>query len=218
MKDVLKKRLKRLLVLSAIGLSIGACIAWFQARMENAQILKPAANEHASMGVAGISIDGEFSLTNQDGQQVTENDFGNRFKLVYFGFTSCPDICPTEMQKMTKVINDVDPEAKSIQPIFISIDPVRDTPEVIKTYLTAFHPGFVGLTGTETEVDEVIKNFKAYAKKVESEEASDYLMDHSSFVYLMNPENQLISIYRLKDDFNYITQDINRHLKDRPVL
>lgn len=168
------------------------------------------------MQVAGAAIGGPFTLVNEGGTTVTEQDFAGQYKLIYFGFTYCPAICPTELQKITLALNTLAEEdadmAGKIRPVFISVDPERDTPDVLKEYVTLFHPRMTGLTGSPQQVEAAKKSFRVYAAKVQTEEANDYTVDHSSFIYFMGPDNSLISIYRMEDTAAQIAADIKKHM------
>ncbi|MFT7572029.1 MAG: cytochrome oxidase Cu insertion factor (SCO1/SenC/PrrC family) [Paracoccaceae bacterium] len=145
-------------------------------------------------GVA--SIGGPFSLVDHKGQPKTDKDFRGRYMLIYFGYTYCPDVCPTALQSMTQAMDRLDPETqKKIIPVFITIDPERDTVKQLNAYVDNFHPSMVGLTGTPEEIAKTARVFRVYfgrAKGVE-EESTDYLMDHSSIVFLMNPDGEYVT-------------------------
>jgi cytochrome oxidase Cu insertion factor (SCO1/SenC/PrrC family) len=145
-------------------------------------------------GVA--SIGGPFSLTDHKGQPKTDRDFRGRYMLIYFGFTYCPDVCPTALQSMTLALGQLAPETQDkITPVFITIDPERDTAEQLKTYVENFHPRMVGLTGTPEQIAQTARVYRVYfaRAKDEKKEATDYLMDHSSIVFLMNPEGEYVT-------------------------
>ena len=137
-------------------------------------------------------IGGAFELVDQNGKPFTEKDLKGKYSLIYFGYTFCPDVCPTELQTMTQALEMLGPLAKKIRPIMISVDPERDTPEVLKEYLTNFYPGFVGLTGTPEQVRRAGQAYRVFYRKTDEKSASDYLMDHSSIVYLMDPEGRYL--------------------------
>ncbi|RVT92601.1 SCO family protein [Sphingomonas crocodyli] len=142
--------------------------------------------------LAGARIGGPFTLTDQDGKRVSDTAFAGKYRLVYFGYTFCPDICPTDLQKMGQGMRALEKEdaaaAAKIQPIFISIDPARDTPAVLKAYVPAFHPRLIGLTGTQAEIDAVAKEFAVFHAKVPTKDGSDnYLMNHSTQMVLFDP-------------------------------
>ncbi len=137
-------------------------------------------------------IGGAFELVDQNGRPFTEKDLKGKYSLIYFGYTYCPDVCPTELQTMTQALEMLGPLAKKIRPVMISVDPERDTPEVLKEYLTNFYPGFVGLTGTPEQVRKAGQAYRVFYRKTDEKSASDYLMDHSSIVYLMDPEGRYL--------------------------
>lgn len=136
-----------------------------------------------------VSIGGKFELTNQKNEIISSDDFIGKYMLVYFGFTRCPDVCPTDMAVMSEALNQLDRVAlDKIQPIFISVDPERDTPEKVNEFVSNFHPNFVGLTGDKEVVDNVVKKFRVYSEKMDSQDPADnnYMMNHSAFIYLMD--------------------------------
>jgi protein SCO1/2 len=133
-------------------------------------------------------IGGPFALTDQHGKRVTEQDFAGRFMLVYFGYTFCPDICPTSLTVMSAALDALPPEqAERVVPIFITVDPARDTVAQLANYAPLFHPRLVALTGSEEEVREAARAYRVYYH-VPDEEGDAYMVDHSTFVYLMGPD------------------------------
>lgn len=147
-----------------------------------------------------LGIGGDFTLTDQNGDLFNTSDIEEPFRLVYFGFTYCPAICPTELQKMSAALNELPDEVSSqIKPVFVSVDPERDTPEVLKSYLDLFPADFIGLTGSVEEIEAVKDQYKIYAAKVEMEGASEYTVDHSSYIYLMNAEMETMMLYKMND-------------------
>ncbi len=137
-------------------------------------------------------IGGAFELVDQNGKPFTEKDLKGKYSLIYFGYTYCPDVCPTELQTMTQALEMLGPMASRIRPVMISVDPERDTPEVLKEYLSNFYPGFVGLTGTPEQVRKAGQAYRVFYRKTDEKSASEYLMDHSSIVYLMDPEGRYL--------------------------
>lgn len=167
-----------------------------------------------SSPIAGIKIGGPYALTDHTGTPRTDQDYADQYKLIYFGFTYCPAICPTELAKISAVMTKLPPEiTQNIQPIFITIDPERDTQNVMKDYVSLFHPKLIGLTGTTDQIKHVKKQYRVFAKKVEDESLSEYTMDHSSYIYFMSPEDTLLGMYRMKDEVDYIIQDITKQIK-----
>ena len=148
--------------------------------------------------LAGARIGGPFTLTNQDGQRVTDKDFAGKYRIVYFGYSYCPDVCPVDLQLLMQGLRLFERQdaaaAAKVQPIFITVDPARDTPEVLKTYVAAFHPRLVGLTGSEQEIAAAAKAYAVYYRKAENAGASEYLMDHSRQTYLMGPDGKPIAL------------------------
>ncbi|HVW73972.1 MAG TPA: SCO family protein [Rhizomicrobium sp.] len=141
-----------------------------------------------------IAVGGPYALTDQDGKPRASTDFAGKYQLIYFGYTFCPDVCPTTLALMGAALDRLGPTQDRIVPVFITIDPERDTPEVLKKYVAAFGPRFVGLTGTPDEIAKVEKEYRVYAKKGPVENGT-YAMDHSSVIYLMGPDGKLASFY-----------------------
>jgi protein SCO1/2 len=152
-----------------------------------------------SIGTALVG--GPFSLTDQEGRKVTDKDFRGHYMLVFFGYTYCPDICPTELQVMSAALDNLGAKADDIQPIFISVDQQRDTPEVLKQYVTNFHPRLVGLTGSAEEIASVARAYRVYFSKVENNSGPDaYLMDHSTIMYLMDGQGKFVKHFTYSTD------------------
>jgi cytochrome oxidase Cu insertion factor (SCO1/SenC/PrrC family) len=139
-------------------------------------------------------IGGAFTLTDNTGKHVTDQDFHGKYTLVFFGFTSCPDICPAGLQLIAGALQKLGTKAQLITPIFISVDPQRDTPEKLAAYVKNFDPRLVGLTGTPEEIAAVAKAYKVYYAKVPSKERPDnYTMDHTSIIYVMDPKGEFVT-------------------------
>src|SRR5687767_4818513 len=144
---------------------------------------------------------GPFTLTDQTGRKVTDKDFLGKYMLVFFGYTYCPDLCPTELQVMSAALDSLGAKADAIQPVFISFDPERDTPEVLKQYVSNFHPRLIGLTGTPEQVAVAAKAYRVYYSKVANGSAPDtYLMDHSTITYLMDPQGKFLKHFSYSTD------------------
>lgn len=218
----MKNRLIRWVFLLCIGLGIGAGIGYFQAQSELEDgvvalspedkgavtiIKNPSSTPNIDV-VATTDVGGAFALINQDGEKVTEKNFADTYKLVFFGFTFCPAVCPTELQKIAVVMDELGEDADKITPILISVDPERDTPEVMKDYVSQFHPKIVGLTGSQDQIDAVKNAFKVFAKKVENEMMEGYMIDHSAFTYLTDKNNKMIAMYPSTDTAQDIAKDI----------
>jgi cytochrome oxidase Cu insertion factor (SCO1/SenC/PrrC family) len=212
MNPDIKKRLIRTVILCTIALCVGLGVGAYQIKMENER-RNTGDPDQPRPSVAGMKIGGPFTLMDHNGNKVTEKDFEDRYKFVYFGFTYCPAICPTELQKMNQVLAKLPGEMTAkIAPIFITIDPERDTAEVMKDYVGLFHPDLIGLTGTQPQIDFVLKSYRIFATKVDDPDLSEYTMDHSTFLYLMAPDNELVGLYRMSDDADYMVKDIKSKL------
>ena len=144
----------------------------------------------------GIALGGPFSLQDHNGQRVTEGAFAGRLGLIYFGFTYCPDVCPTELGLMASALDLLGPDASRVLPVLITIDPARDTAAALADYVSRFHPALIGLTCTEEEIATAARAFRVYYRKIQPPGASDYLMDHSSFIYLVGPDGKVRQLFR----------------------
>jgi protein SCO1 len=145
-------------------------------------------------GRSVAAIGGPFTLQNGDGQTITANSFRGQYMLVYFGYTYCPDVCPTTLSEVAGALDKLGEKAKRIQPLFITVDPARDTPAALKQYTQAFTPRLIGLTGTPEQIAKVEREYHVYAAKhVTGPGPNDYEMDHSSVLYLMGPDGRFIA-------------------------
>jgi cytochrome oxidase Cu insertion factor (SCO1/SenC/PrrC family) len=173
---------------AALALAAGGTLAW--------RALVPADGPVAHVtGEALITSD--FALTDHTGRRVTEADFAGRWQLVFFGFTYCPDICPTTLAYMASVLDLLGDKADRVAPLFVTVDPTRDTPEVMAAYVAAFHPRLIGLTGTDAEVAAAAAAFRVYYERMDQADAPDgYLMAHSGYIYLMTPEGRFNAVFR----------------------
>jgi len=141
------------------------------------------------------AIGGPFTLINSEGETVTDADFRGKIMLVYFGYTYCPDVCPTSLTAVAEALDMLGEDAKEFAPIFITVDPERDTPEAMGDYAAAFHPQLVGLTGTVEQVAAAAKAYRVYFAKVQEEgdDPEDYLMDHSAYIYVMDRDGKYVA-------------------------
>jgi len=168
---------------------------------------------HQQQGAGVALVGGPFTLTDQDGRRVTDKDFLGKYMLVFFGYTYCPDVCPTELQVMTAALDQMGPQADRIQPVFVSIDPARDTPEVLKSYVGNFGPRLMGLTGTADEVANIARAYRVYyAKAGNSSSPTDYLMDHSSIIYLMGPDGRFVKHMTYTTDAAELARELSEAL------
>ncbi|KIK68842.1 hypothetical protein GYMLUDRAFT_255478 [Collybiopsis luxurians FD-317 M1] len=184
---------------AALFVAVGAGLFWYF-RNEKAKLLEEREKERMSKSYGRPHVGGPFSLVNCNApeKRFTHEDLVGKWSLVYFGFTNCPDICPAELDKVTAVMNELgktNPEIP-LQPVFISVDPARDTPSTIRTYLTDFHSSFIGLVGDYQETKSVCKAYRVYfSTPPDADPKGDYLVDHSIFVYLMDPEGRFVEAF-----------------------
>lgn len=177
------------------GLAVLATAALLGSVVLIADRLSP---QKAEQGQGRAAIGGPFSLTDHKGQPVTQDILKGKLSLVYFGYSFCPDICPTDLQLIAQALDQLSPEELAdTQALFVSVDPERDTVAQMADYVALFHPSIRGLTGTPDQIAGAAKSYRAYYKKVSAEEAgtSDYLMDHSAFIYLMNRDGDFVRVF-----------------------
>jgi protein SCO1/2 len=174
----------------AAGLAIGAAAA-VAVFPEARQALLPSSGPTTS---GKALVGGPFTLTDQTGKRVTDKDYRGRYMLVFFGFTSCPDICPAGLQLVSAALENLGAKADRITPIFISVDPERDSPEKLAAYVKNFNERLIGLTGTPEEISNVTKAYKVYYKKVPNETVpGEYGVDHTSIIYVMDPRGEFVT-------------------------
>jgi protein SCO1/2 len=137
------------------------------------------------------SVGGPFMLTDQNGKPRSDSEFRGKLMIVYFGYSFCPDVCPTDLMAITQALDALGSDAAAIQPIFITIDPERDN-AVMAEYLRAFHPGFIGLTGAPAEIRKVANSYKAFYVRVEDPRTHEYSIDHSGVIYLMGRDGRYL--------------------------
>ena len=167
--------------------------------------------------LTGAAIGGDFTLTDQDGQKVSFSDFDGQYRILYFGYTFCPDVCPVDVQKLMmglRVFEKSHPErGAKIQPIFVSIDPERDTPEVLKQFVTAFHPRLIGLTGSTDEVKAAADKYLIMYQKQNPNAEGGYLVDHSRQAYLIGPRGEPVALLPYDGTAEEVASEINRWTK-----
>ncbi|MBV9841661.1 MAG: SCO family protein [Sphingomonadaceae bacterium] len=173
-----------------------------------------AGSEGGAPPLAGAAIGGPFALTDQDGRAVTGRTYAGRYRIVYFGYTFCPDVCPTTLQTVMRALHgfvaDRPSAAGKIVPIFISVDPARDTPAVMKQYVAAFGTGLVGLTGTPQEIAKVAKEFGVYYQAQPPKNGGAYLVDHSSQAVLFDPSGAPIVLLPTDQGADAVKQELAR--------
>jgi protein SCO1/2 len=169
--------------------------------------------------VAREIVTGEFTLVAGDGNVVTDTDFRGEWLLVFFGFTHCPDICPTTLGTMALILDELGEDGRNLQPLFITVDPARDTPDVLAAYVAAFHPKIIGLTGSEEQVADAAKSHAAYYARIPLSEGTaasdDYIMDHTAHLYLMDPDGVYATVYSPTHTIESIVSDIRERMARR---
>jgi protein SCO1/2 len=158
-----------------------------------------------------VTVGGPFALTDQNGTLRTNTDYRGKHMLVFFGFTYCPDVCPTTLAVLKAALDKLGGKAERVVPIFITVDPERDTPDVIKPYLAAFGPRFVGLTGSIADVTAAARAYRVYFAK-RPQEGGEYTMDHSGIVYLMGPDGAYVTHYSAEQGPDAIAEDLVKRL------
>jgi protein SCO1/2 len=198
MKKRQSSMLAILAVIVVVALAVGARMAvWSGA-------------DHAGGG----SIGGPFTLVDHNGRTVTDQDFRGRWLLIYFGYTFCPDVCPTSLTLAASALDRLDPaQRKLVVPVFVTVDPVRDTPAVMKDYVGAFLPDMVGLTGSEEQVAAAMKSYKVYAAKAKSDDPASYTVDHSSILYLVGPDGRFVQHFPHGAGIEDVAAGLKKHLK-----
>jgi protein SCO1 len=202
----------RNLGLAIAGVIIGGLMAFLAA---NGQFGSPSATRPTTTTGKAL-VGGPFALTDHTGKAVTEKDFLGRYMLVFFGFTNCPDICPSGLQVMSAALEKVGANAKDVTPIFITLDGARDTPEKLAAYLKTFHPRLVGLTGTPEALAAVAKSYRVYVQKViDDKSPQNYSFDHSSIFYLMGKDGALVAPITHTTDVDELARALNSALSAR---
>lgn len=172
-------------VLLICGLLVGALAAVAVVPQVRERVFSGGGTRTVGQALVG----GPFTLTAHTGQRVSDSDYRGKFMLVFFGFTYCPDVCPTALQTVAAALEQLGAKADRVVPLFITVDPERDTPEQLAQYVASFSPRFVGLTGSRAEIDTVLKEYRVYAQKVEDPKSTaGYTMNHSSIIYVMGPD------------------------------
>ena len=161
-----------------------------------------------------VSIGGPFTLVNQNGKTVTDKDFRGKMMLVFFGYTYCPDVCPTSLTQIAQTLDILGKDGEKIVPVFITVDPERDRPEYLKDYVQHFHPRLVALTGTTEQIKAVAKEYRVYFSKVREKGGGedDYLMDHTAIVYLMGPDGKFLTHISHGTDPDAMAKRIRKYL------
>jgi cytochrome oxidase Cu insertion factor (SCO1/SenC/PrrC family) len=156
-------------------------------------------------------IGGPFTLTDPNGRRRSDSEFRGRLMIVYFGYTFCPDVCPTDLMAITQALDALGPAANAIQPVFITLDPERDD-KVMAEYLRAFHQSFVGLTGSPEEIRKVANAFKAFYAKVKNEKTGDYFIDHTGVIYLIGRDGRYLGFMPPQTTPDRLVEILRKHL------
>nr|XP_028572923.1 protein SCO1 homolog, mitochondrial isoform X1 [Podarcis muralis] len=200
---------KTLAITCAVGGSLLAAMKFFKKKKEE------KAEKERKRALGKPLLGGHFSLVDHHGQPKSDRDFLGQWVLIYFGFTHCPDICPEELEKMVLVIDEID-EIKSlpnITPLFITIDPERDTKEAIATYVKEFSPKLIGLTGTKEQIDEVARAYRVYYSSGPKDEDNDYIVDHTIIMYLLGPDGGFVDYFGQNKKNSEIAAAIAGHMR-----
>ncbi|RYE57906.1 MAG: SCO family protein [Rhizobiaceae bacterium] len=161
--------------------------------------------------ISPSAIGGPFQLVDQDGATVTDKNLQGKPTLIFFGFTHCPDVCPTALFEMSEILRAMGKDASRVNTYFVSVDPERDTADVMKRYLGSFDPHLKGLTGNEEAVAKVLSAYRVYAKKVPLKDG-DYTMDHTALIYLMNKDGQFVAPFNIKRTPEEAAADLKKYL------
>ncbi len=176
-----------------------------------------AASPPAQPPLAGARIGGPFALTDEDGRARTDRDFAGKWRVMYFGYTFCPDICPTDARNIGAGLRKFeadDPERGArVTPVFVTVDPARDTPAVLKTFTDAFHPRMVGMTGSEDAVARVAKSYAVYYRKGDPAPGGGYLMDHQRVTYLMDPQGRPVALLPSDQSADAVAAELARWVR-----
>ena len=186
--------------LVAVGLGVGAYVAFSGGNA--------FAECGGGMATGAATIGGPFTLVNQDGETVTDTDVITRPTLMYFGYTYCPDVCPVDVAVMAQAASILEENGAAINTAFVSVDPTRDTPEVVGDFTDLMHPDMIGLTGSEAQVAAAAKAYKVYYQKAKGDDPEYYLMDHSAFIYLMAPQEGFLQVYRRGETPEAIAENV----------
>ncbi|CAI4058510.1 hypothetical protein N7582_001125 [Saccharomyces uvarum] len=197
----------------ALFLAVGGAVSYFFNREKRR--IETQKEAEANRGYGKPSLGGPFHLEDMNGNEFTEKDLLGKFSILYFGFSNCPDICPDELDQLGVWLNDLSSKhGISLQPLFVTCDPARDSPAVLKEYLSDFHPSILGLTGTFDEVKNACKKYRVYFSTPPNvKPGQDYLVDHSIFFYLMDPEGQFVDALGRNYDEKTGVDKIVQHVK-----
>jgi protein SCO1/2 len=196
-----------------VFLATGGAVSWFFQK-EKKRIAKQR-EQASNKDIGKPQVGGSFNLVDHNGKQFTDQHILGNFSLIYFGFSMCPDICPEELEKMAEVLNVVNKDSKKVTPIFITCDPARDSPEVLKQYLGDFHPDIIGLTGPYEEIKKTCKEYRVYfSTPPDLKPGDEYLVDHSIFFYFMDPEGKFVDALGRECSSSEGIERIQKHINE----
>jgi len=204
------KRANRALLILMIGMMAAVAVTvvtmWY--------VVSSGPRDPGDQSTSASSVGGPFTLVDQNGATVTDKSYGGLYRLIYFGYTFCPDACPTELQLMSQAIENLGADGAKVQPIFITIDPARDTPAQLAAYVKQFDPRLVGLSGSPEQIAQAARAYKVfYAKEELPGDRVNYAMDHSSFVYLMGPRGNFLTVFTPDMDADKMAAEIKSRMK-----
>jgi protein SCO1/2 len=176
-----------------------------------ALVLVVAGREPGAIATPSSLIGGPFRLVDQSGRAVTDQDFKGHPYLVFFGYTNCPDVCPTTLFEISEVLGKLGPDAERVAALFVTVDPERDTPEKLKDYLSSFNARLIGLTGDPAAIAAIAKEYRVYVKKVAADNG-EYTMDHTALVYLMDREGRFVAPFNVKRPSEDAAADLRRYM------
>jgi len=203
------------LIAGLAAVLIAAAVAYWGLNERNSKFPQKSAGPEASAPKSSsVSLGGPFSLTDHNGRAVTDKSFHGKFMLVMFGYTYCPDVCPTQLSTASDAIDALGEAAENVTPVFISIDPERDTVEHLKEYVSYFHPSLIAMTGSAEQIKSVAKAYRVYyAKSGENkDDPEDYLMDHSAITYLIGRNGEFLAHFSHGTDAETLAKRIREYL------
>ena len=195
------RTLRVLLIVAAFGAGLASVLG----------ILLVVSGRVAPPATMASAVGGPFSLVDQNGKSFTEQQLKGHPSLVFFGFTHCPDVCPTALFEMSEILRALGPDAGKVSALFVTVDPERDTPAQMKDYLSSFDPHLTALTGSPEAVAQMLKAYRVYSRKVPTENG-DYTMDHTALVYLMDKQGNFVSPFNIKRRPEDAAADLRRYL------
>lgn len=203
----MKKSTRIAILLTIVIVAAAAAFAeWLVIRNDNV-------TKAPSGVITSVEIGGPFTLTDHTGREVTDRDYLGNFTLVFFGYTFCPDVCPTELGDIALALDELGDDSVAVTPLMISIDPERDTPAVLAEYVPLFHERLIGLTGTPEQIKQVADAYRILYRRVEDPSYTYYLMDHTSFVYLLDPQGNVATLFRYGTAPEEMATIIRQHMR-----